>query len=445
MIKLVERVFNLRKKKFIQDTAILQIASFFSTGLSIIGSIIYARVLGVEGYAIYALIFVFVSFSSTFTDVGTGQTSLTLLSEAYTKKDKKTSLDILTYYFKVNLLVSFVICAIVIILSPFLTAKLYGSPEIGQLARVIILAEVVKIFFGMFVVVLQVIRRITYLAIVENLNKVLSVIIPAVLVLIGYGLKGLTFGYLAVAIFFALFSYFAYSLLVRNDSVLPSWKEIYANFFKVKVGYYFKFGFLIAIDKNLGGLYGILPIFLLGIFSLKDVAFLKIAISYAGLPSIFLASSVSRLLAVQLPKSKSYGLSTLKRDYIRSSVGSLIITAFFSIFFMILSPLLIPLIYGKEYVSVVALTYPLLVGTIFINLGVGSGPLFRTLNLMRESILINLIFLSIGGGILYYFLKTYPINITVYLIACWLPLVNFTSFVYLFHRLEKKIEKEAID
>ncbi len=341
---LVNKLFFLKKRKFIQDVAVLQVGSFFSTGLSIIGSIIYARVLGVEGYASYALIFVFAGLLEIFANVGTQQGTLTLLAEAYATQNKQKVIDVLTYYVKVTILVSVLVGIVLIAISPFLTTKLYNSAEIGKLVRVIILTDIIKVFFGMYVIVLQVVRRIKRLAIIENINKIIYVVIPASAVLFGLGLWGLVFGHLLTASCFLIYSLVAYSILRLKEPLLPAWKEIFTNWNKVQISYYFKFGFLIAIDKNLGSLYGILPIFLLGIFSLKDVAFLKIASSFAGLPSIFLGSSVSRLLAVQLPKSKSYGLAILKRDYIRSAVGNLLITIVFSIIFIILSPILIPLI-----------------------------------------------------------------------------------------------------
>ena len=439
---LVRRFLYLIKKKFVKDVATLQVGSFFSTGLALLGSIIYARVLGVEGYATYALIFAFVSLLTIFSNVGTHQGTLTILAEAYTKQDRKKILDVLTYYVKITLLVSGLIGLIIIGIAPFLTTKLYSSQEIGNLARVIVLGDIIKIFFGMYTIVLQVARRIKRLTIVENLNKALYVIIPASAVLLGLGLKGLVFGYLITAFSFAIFALFAYRILRRKEPLFPAWKEIFANFGKVELGYYFKFGFLIAVDKNLASLYSILPIFILGIFHLEQVAFLKIAIAYAGLPAIFIGSSVSRLLAVQLPKSKSYSFKILRRDYLRSSIGSFLITSLVTIGFILVAFLLIPLVYGQEYIPAVSLAYPLLVGAIISSLGVGIGPLFRTLNLMKKAIQINFFGVIIGSLILYYATKNYPIEVSIYPIAFWSAIITIIFFVYLVKKLNSKAKEE---
>lgn len=441
MISSINKVILLGKKRFVQDTAVLQVGSFFSTGLSFLASIIYARVLGVDGYASYALIFIFVSLTGVFMNVGTNPSALTLLSGAYAKEEKDQIKNILTYYIKVTLLISLIVGIIIIIIAPFLTTRLYDSHEIGQLARVIIVSNIIKVFFGMYIIVLQVIRKIKNLTFIENLNKAFYVIIPAGLVLFGFGLTGLVIGHLIVAVGFALFAIVGYRKLRLKTSLLPSWREIVYNFRAVKISYYFKFGFLIAVDKNLGSLYSTIPLFILGIFNFEYVAFLKIAIAYAGLPLI-LIGPISRLLTVQLPKSKSYSLKIFKSDFVRSSVGSFLIALVTSAFFAILAFILIPFVYGQEYLPAIALSYPLLVGSVIVALGVGLSSIFRTLNLMKNSILINLILITIGTCVIYFSIKYFSMNIAIYPIAFWLPVVTLIFYTYILRYVNREIKKE---
>ncbi|RJQ31195.1 hypothetical protein C4572_02900 [Candidatus Parcubacteria bacterium] len=441
------RLFFLTRKNFVKDAFVLQMAGLVSTGFSILGSIIYARALGVEGYAIYALIFTFVSIAGIFTNIGTNQTVLTLLPEAYARQDRSKILDILTYYVKVSLVISLLVGVFFVILGPYLTATLYNDSNIGKLARIIIFGEIINIFFGMYVIILQAIRRIKNLAVVENINKFVFVLIPAGLVLLGYGLGGLVYGYLFVTVGFLVFTFFSYRLIAKEDSLLPSWNEILKNMFKLDKDvfvYHLKFGILIAIDKNLGSLYSILPISILGMYNLEQVAFLKIATSYAALPSVFISKPVSRLLAVQLPKSKSYSYSILKRDYLRSSVASCAITSLAALLFIVLVPFLIPYIYGKQYLPAVFFSYFLLFARMINDLGVGAGPLFRTMNLMRKSIKLNAIMVTLGTVILFYFIKNYPINISIIPIAFWFSVVTLVFFFSGLRELNKKIKIEQL-
>ena len=172
---MITRIRNLFKKRFIKDTIVLQFASVFSTGLSFIASVVFARTLGVEGYSAYALIFAFVGIVGIFMNIGTNQSALTLLSEAYAQKDRDKARNILTYYVQVTGTVLLVVGFSIILISPFLTKFFYGDSTIGQLARVIILVDIIKIFFGMYIIVLQVIRQIKILAVIENINKVFYV------------------------------------------------------------------------------------------------------------------------------------------------------------------------------------------------------------------------------------------------------------------------------
>jgi len=435
MTGLLNRIFLLRKKKFIQDSAILQAGSVFSIGLSFLTSVLYARILGVSGYANYALIFAFVNLTSIFMNLGTNQTILTLLPEAFVKEKKEQVKDILTYYIKMTLLISLIVGAIIIIIAPFATIRFYANSEIGQLARVILLSNIIKVFFYMYIVILQVERRIKYLTIIENLNKIFYIVVPVALALLGLGLQGLVAGHLIVAFGFMIFSLIAYNKLKSQNFLLPSWKELIANMRVVRLGYYFKFGFLIAVDKNLSILYNALPIFILGIFNLEYVAFLKIAVAYAGL-SLILIKPVGRLLIIQLPKSKVYGLSFLRRDFIRSAVGSFFIALAGASVLAIMAKILIPFVYGKEYLPSVFLAYPFLIGSVITSLGIGLGSIFRTLHLMKQSILINVILLSIGSFAAYYAVRYYSVTAFIYVIAFWLPIATIVGMVYILNRLK---------
>ncbi|MFA5029374.1 MAG: oligosaccharide flippase family protein [Patescibacteria group bacterium] len=435
----LKKILSLRNKKFVRDASVLQLGSIFSTGLSFLASIVYARILGINGYANYALIFAFVSLTGIFMNVGTNETAITLLAEAYAENNREKIKNLLTYYIKITFLFALVVGLIIIIFAPFLTSLFYHNREIGRLARIVVIGNISQIFFYMYTIVLQIMRKIKNLTIVENLNKIFGVVVPVSLVLAGFGLKGLVFGYLVVTLCFALFSILAYRRLWLRSQVLPSWLEIIGNLRRVKLAYYFKFGFLIAVDKNLGSLYSTLPIFILGMFSFDQVAFFKIATAYAGLPSI-LISPVSRLLMVQLPKSKIYSLAILKRDFVRSSFGGFLITFGAALVLVFLAPILIPLVYGQSYLFAICLSYPLLLGTVISSWGLGLSSIFRTLNLMKKSIIINFVLIVAGSGLLCFLAKNYSINVSVWAIALWLPLATMVFFFYVLNYMNKKIK-----
>lgn len=443
MKNFIAAVVGLKNKKFVKDVAVLQIGAIVSTGLSFVGSVVYARVLGVEGYANYALIFAFVALVSIFMHVGTDQATLTLLSGYYGENRKDKVKEILSYYLKITLIFNITVSLLVIVIAPYLTDRLYDAAFIGRLARLVILANAVKIFWGMLSIVLQVVRKIKLLAILENINKAVYVLVPAGLVLAGYGLEGLVWGHFIVALFFAVIAIFLYKKIYVTNDIFPRWRELFTNISNVSMKYYFKFGFLIAVDKNLSGLYGTLPIFLLGIYHLQSVAYYKIAAAYAVLP-LLLSGPISRLLAVQLPKSKTYSYRVLKRDFVHSAIGSVLVVFSVASVLAVVGFFLIPFVYGQEFIPAISMSYPLLLSSVIASMGVGLGPILRTMNLMKKSIIINVIVLFVGGVLLYFAISKFSVMVAVYVIAFWMPVAEIIFMFYVIKKLNKLIALEDV-
>lgn len=401
----IGKIKNLSGKKFVKDVFILQCGSFVSIGFSAITSVIFARLLGVNNYGIYALIFAFVDLINIFMDVGAGYAVLTLLPAAYAKEDKQEIKNILSYFIYIVLFISSTIGLFALLVAPYLTNLIYQSFEIGYLARYIILAAIVRILFSMLILILQAIRRIKFLTTVENIDKFVYLLIPASLVVFGYGLWGIVFGHFISSLFFFIFSWLILSWLTKKDRLLPSLFEILKNFRQVKFGKYFKFGFLISLNKNIGNLYSILPVVFLGMFAAttSQVAYFKIANSYLGLALIFM-TAISRILLVQLPKSLVYGKEIFKDNLKKVSLISGFIFVFLLFFFLLTARYLVLFFYGQKYLPTIRLIYVLSPSYVLLGFAVGFSSFFRTLDKLRPLLLINL-FVIASGGLLFIFLK----------------------------------------
>jgi len=431
-----KRVFSMR---FVRDLMVMQTGSFFSTSLSAIASIVYARVLGVESYAVYALIFAFVGLCGIFMNVGAGMTVLTLMSEAYAKKDREEIKNLGGYFFHVGLLIFMVIGISLLVIAPAITGWFYHRSDIGQLTRVIILANGLNIVWNFYTIVLQVIRRIKRLTVIENVNSVVTFIFNVLVVIVGYGVAGIVWAYLISSILFFIYAILAYWRLEKQESLLPPISQMLFAWNQNRFVYYFKFGFLIAIDKNIGSLYSTIPIFLLGRFNISYVAYLKVASSFAQIP-LMLIGPVSRLLMVQLPQSKIYSYVILKRDYIRSTVGSVLICLVLAVPLAIIAPYLITLVYGDNFLPAVYLSWPMLAGTVFVAFGVGDGPIYRTLHILKKAILINSLVIIIGTIVIYSFIRYLPTYWSIFPIAAFLPTASVLTFSYAFFRINRLIK-----
>jgi len=382
---------RLQKSVFLKNTIFLQIGSVFYLGIAFISSIVYARVLGVEGYAIYGLIFAYVGLATIPMSLGTVDSTLTLLASAHEEANEKKIKDYLSYYLKITLSISLFIGVILMIVSPFIAARLYlNGAIIGKLAAIIILSKIILIFYDVYLIILQAANKIKKVAIIEAVEKIIYLIFPITLVLLGFGLNGLIFGQLLAASTLSIYAIFAYSRIKKTYDFYPTWLDIIYNHSRVSLRYYVKFSILIAVNKNIGSIMSNLPIFLLGIIaSINNVGYFKIAFAYTALSS-FVLSPVSRMLNIQFPKSKTISKRNFKIQFYKISLLSGLINILILIPMLILAPFLIKTFYGQEYIPSIAISYPLSLYFAISGFMVGSGAFYRAANLMKQSILINI-------------------------------------------------------
>lgn len=437
---MISRFRDFIKISFVRDAGILQVGNFFSVFFGIVGSIILARLLLPELYGFYALIFAFIGLIRVFINWGAHYAGLTLLAEAYAKKDKREIKNVLTYFLKITLLAIGIIGILSIILAPFLTDLLYHNSQIGNWARIVLLAGFLAVVYNMLIVVLQGTRKIKQLTILETFNKFLYTLLPIIFVLVGFGLLGVVWGHLVSAFIFLIFAIFIYSFLVKKDKLLPGFKQIFSNFKKIKLKKYFNFGFLIAINKNLSILISLLPVMLLGFFAASyEVGYFKIAFGYITVP-LMLLGPISRLLTVQLPKSKTYGFKLLRKHFYRTSLFSGLISILLVIPFIIFASYLIRLFYGMEYISSISLVYLLAIFSIISGFTVGLGPIYRTLDKMKIAIITNISQIILMLLLVLFLVKIYTPLISVILALIISSVIFSLLHFYIIERIFKKGE-----
>lgn len=442
--KIRKEINYFPKRPFVRDVFTLQIGTFFSLILSLVASIVFARVLGAERYGVYVLIFVFTSLVSIFTNIGSAYTLLTLLPEAYVRKDKQEVCNILTYFLKINFFFTFFVNLVVIIFAPQLAEILYHQSNIGVFARWILFATIFQTFFIFFTAILQAIRKIKALTILENIDKLSYNLFPIIFVLIGGGLLWLVGGKFLSSLLMFLVAVAGYNYLTKKDKILPTFEEIFKNIFKVKINKYFKLGFQIEIDNNIGALLSLLPVIFLGVMAVNEqVSFFRIAVSYVSL-SLILLKPISRLLMVQLPKSKTYGFRVLRKDFWKSSLLSGVMAIVIILPFVIFAPFLIKLFYGPEFLPTIPLIYHLMIYPVILGFSVGIAPIIRTINKVSMSIIFNIFIFLIGLPLVYFLIKFYGPKGAVWGLNLWYFLSLVIYFVYLEYYFKHKQEEFSL-
>lgn len=418
--------------KFVRDVLYLQWGSFWDLGLSFIASVLYVRLLGVGTYGEYALIFAFASLVNLFLNWGTGYAILTLLATAYAKNDREEIKSIITYYFKISLLIFGTIGLAAVIFAPFLSQLLYHNQSIGQFARLIIIGYFCQIIFSLLVALLQVMRKIKYLTIAENVNKFFSVALPVIFVLLGFGLAGIAWGYLISIVCSMIFALVAYRYFARRNELVPTLRQILANFSKVKISQYLKYSLIMAADNNIANSFGLWPIIILGFLAVpSEVANLKIALAYLALPNIFLGP-IGRLLLVQLPRAKVVGHEHLKNNFFKISLIAGLTYIPIVGFFLLFAPFLIKLIYGWEFALSAIMVYPLSLSVIFSGFTIGFASIYRTINKNIYAIAINLFNMFFGFILFYFALKVLsPMDSIAGLIIYWSLISAISHFIFI--------------
>jgi O-antigen/teichoic acid export membrane protein len=311
------------------------------------------------------------------------------------------------------------------------------------LARWIIAITIVRLFFSLYVLSLQSIRKIKALTILENSEKLCLSLMPIIFVLLGFGLTGIVFGKFLAAVIMAVVSGISYQLLAKRDKLLPTYSELIDAVFKVRVPKYFYFGFKVMVDKNIANLYSLLPIAILGMFMHSSaVAYFKIALSYITLPFIFM-KPVSRILAVQLPKSKLYGIRILKRDFNWATLLTVLINTITVIPFVILASFLVKLFYGPDYLPVVKIVYALVPYVVLTAIGIGVSSIYRTLDKVSVLIKINSLVVLLGLPVIFLLVKNFHIAGMIIVTTFWSLMSVIIALIYIYQYLNKKINQET--
>ena len=193
----------------------------------------------------------------------------------------------------------------------------------------------------------------------------------------------------------------------------------------------------IAASKNLIKLNSTIPILLVGYFLPTDSAlgFYKIALAYVMAPMVLL-DPVTRLLNVQFPQTLLGGFNKLWRRFLQVTIIALLLSAAIALPMILAAPFLIRLLF-PDYEPSINLIYALAIYPLFVSLGIGLGPLFRTLNKMKAAIMIQLLTLLLLLPSSYFLIKNFAIRGLIITTLVFTLIPNILSFMYLFFNVSQ--------
>lgn len=430
------KILNFWQHPFIRNIAMLQVGSFGGTVIQAIIGIVIARLLQPELLGVYSLAFGLAAMTSLIIGAGIQEAASSLLGRAYAQKDRSETENILGFMLKITFFASVIVLVFSFFL-PTIADRLYGNSIIGIYASIIIVAAILSsFFFTLAYSAFQVtgkIKTLTYLIISDqSLRSGLSLI----LVVAGLGVLGAVSGHLIGALIIFLSSALLFMNLRTEYSVFPGLRGLVVVAKNANIKKYFGFTFWVALDRNMGNLFMSLPVILTGIYvTASEVSFFRLAFGYVNL-ALSLLGPISVLLNVEFPKLQIENRGKLAQNFKRVSLYSLGFSIFLTVAAIIVSPIAFKILYGKNFLPSIPYVAGLIIYGALYGIGVGLGPMWRVINSVKVSIVINLIILGIGIPLGLWLIKNYGLWGSVMMVTIWFTVSHLTSFVYLSRKLK---------
>ena len=432
------RIQNIFKGAFLKNVITLQMGSILGTLTQAVAGICIARILQPELFGIYALAFSLASLFGIFMATGVGDGITSIVAGAYARGDKETIADALGFLLKIASIIGIVV-TLALILLPLLSNLLYHQYDIGLFAAIVIMASIISnLLFSVSQVAFQAERRIGMATFFIFLDLLVRWGLSLLLVLSGYRILGAAIGHLVGAIIIFSIVGFSWNRLLPADSLFPKLGQVIRSAIAVSWKRFIRYSFWVALDRNMATLFSFLPISMAGIYlASSDVAFYKIPFGFANL-ALSLLGPISMMLNIEFPRLREENFSKMKLSFINITFYSIIFSGFLVICAAIISPIAFKILYGESFMPSVKYTYGFIIYGVFNGLGIGLGPMWRAINKVKVSILINTVVLAIGIPMGLYLLKHYGIWGGVVMVTVWFAISHLVSFMYLYRYLNSK-------
>lgn len=416
-------------------TAILQVGNTAGNVIQAAIGVLMARILQPELFGIYALALGMAGITSLIIGMGIQEAVSSLLGRAYAQKDSQEMENILGFMVKATFLAALLVLVVAAFL-PKIASHLYGNSWVGIYAAIVIVAVVFSSFFYTIAYSsFQVTGRVKALAILLVSDQSLRYGLSLLGLLLGWGVLGIVSGHLFGALIVFTLCAFWYAKAVREEVVFPVLRRLIVVATKIKLRKYFRFTFWVALDRNMGNVYMALPVILTGIYaSSSEVAFFKLAFGYLNL-ALSLLGPISILLNVEFPKMQIEDRTRLRHNFWKVSLYSLGFSTLITGGALLVSPWVFKILYGQSFLPSVKYIFGLFFYGALMGIGVGLGPMWRAMNKVKISILINSLILATGIPLGLWLIKSYSLWGSVIMVTAWFGLSHLISFFYLFKKL----------
>ena len=372
-----EKLSRLLQVPFVRNVAKFQVGNLVLQGTGLLGSILYARLLGLEQFGVYALVSAFAGLVTIVAALGQETTLATFLAEEVGRKNTKEIRTVLRYFLQSSFSASGLLLLLMPVL-PFIALLLRNDPNIAHFARLILLNTALQFPAVLAFLILQLQNRIGLLSILENARAILQLCCSVFFLWFGFGVGGLLTGILLIS---ALYVPLCTWIYVHYAPALqfPPLGDLLRNLYSGGTKKYFLQGFWIALDRNVSrNLYPNAFSMILNAFaSVEAVGVFQLAFRLAEAPSKILMPSIARMSAVTIPRIVGGDRKSLKKTCIQLIKGTVALRMLSVIGAALIVPFLVPVLYGPEFRAAIPVFLILLPYHLFSALNVASVPLAR--------------------------------------------------------------------
>lgn len=418
--KPMDRLKTLLRRKFVQDTIVLQIGSAIRVGVNFLASIMIARLMGPTAYGEWALVASFFAIWQSFNLTGVVASTLTRLSAAVGANDQQEALNLLAFYIRITLTWALPCITLMVLVGIPLASYLYDTqvtllsppgfpitlsrpdPLIGIMAAVYSVILITEGFYNMAVTALQSRREMRLVALLLDVNAITLAICVIGVLLISPTMPGMVFGRLLYSSLTMLIALWLYSRRrTRGTLTYPTLTAILTYAPRVPVRPYWRFGFTIALDRSVANLFLQIPMQLVGIYGDKAAAgYLQLGLRAIQLPNNLTSAIFDNMQAV-IPQAigrRDYARlwHNFKRALLVLAAGSLAIYALVALVVTVAGPFLVTLLYGSDWLPALPMIGALTIFGAVTTIGGVFGPLYRSLLLMRSAIIVKVIALLLA-------------------------------------------------
>ncbi len=392
-----KKISALLKSKFAKDTVWLGLGMLMVQGTYVITSPLLSRYLSPADFGRYDIAFKIYYFCFFLANMGLINVTVVRYSHAAGSSDNEAKTLALATFAKINLLMAAVILVLGFFLSPLAGERLLHDRSVGFYGWVLCFLGVIDIMRAFSLATLLGARHMKQVSFFEAAIGLVRLLVMVLAVVGGHGIAGIIYGSLIAQGFASIMGLRFYFILrrVQGQERPPRLYNVIKAFPRARMKEFFKLGFMIAINKNIGEFVLMWGAFLMawgrgfwstGQFRIATILMGALVLLLNAVTRNFLAT-----LGFKLGVAGKKDVESMGGLFFKVSLVSGLLFAAMTGLFLLAVPWIVGFVYGSEYRESIRLIMIISLSHIFLGFGVIVESFYIYANRLKTQIKINLV------------------------------------------------------